>query len=357
MGGWAAARRILVWVAGLGVAAALLAVPRLGIYHAYLGTEILIAGLFALAFNLLLGYTGLLSFGQAAFFGIGAYGVAILLRDVTSSFVLAVLGAALLAGLAAILIGYLSVRLDEIFFAMLTLSLGMMVYTVAHQWRSFTGGSDGLTRFTVPDLSFFRFHLELASIETYYYVTLAVVSLSAWILWRIVHSPFGYVLRGLRENPERVRFAGLEVRRYRLIAFVVAGFFSGVAGALLAPFEHIASPAFAHWSKSAEPVLMTMLGGSGVFLGPAMGAAVFVLLEDVVTRYTEYWQFVLGALLVVLTIFFPRGLVGSVVALAEWAGLARERARVWGQEVPGEHEVCPSPAPPAVGGPPGKEAR
>ena len=304
------------WLLGAAAALVLVGVPRLGLYPAYLGTEILISVLFAQAFNLLYGYTGLLSFGQAAFFGIGAYAVAILLRDVTSSALLAMAVAVVLSAAAATLIGFLCVRRDEIFFSMLTLAFGMMVYTVVFQWRSFTGGSDGLTRFTVSPVALPGLRVDLGDIAHYYYFTLVVVAAAVGLLWRLVHSPFGQVLLGIRENPQRMAFVGVHVARYRLAAFVVAGALSGLAGALMTPFGHIASPVYAHWTKSAEPVLMTLLGGSRVFLGPAVGAAAFLYLHNLVTQYTDHWEVVLGSILLVLILFFPSGLLGSLLALA-----------------------------------------
>jgi len=315
----------LAWVVGVAALAGLAAVPRLGLFAAYLGTEILIAVLFAQAFHLLFGYTGLLSFGQAAFFGIGAYGVAVLLRDVTHSMAVAMAGAVALAALCALVIGFLSVRRDEIFFSMLTLAFGMMVYTVAFQWRSFTGGSDGLTRFEVPQLNLLVARVDLGDIEQYYYFTLVVVLLGVGFLWRLVQSPFGQVLVGLRENPQRMAFVGVHVARYRLAAFVVAGALSGVAGALMSPFAHIASPVYVHWTKSAEPVLMTLLGGSRVFLGPAVGAALFLYLHNLVTQYTDHWEVVLGGILLVLILFFPDGILGSLVrAYPRWKAMKGE---------------------------------
>lgn len=340
-------RTAAAWALAAAFGLVLLAVPRLGLYPAYLGTEILIAVLLAQAFNLLFGYTGLLSFGQAAFFGVGAYGVAIMLRDVTGSIGLAMLAGVALATLAALVIGFLSVRRDEIFFSMLTLAFGMMLHTVVFQWRSFTGGSDGLTAFSVPDLVLPGLRVDLNDIVQYYYFTLAVVALATLFLWRLAHSPFGEVLKGLRENPQRMAFIGIHVARYRLAAFVVAGALSGLAGTLMSPFTHIASPVYLHWTRSAEPVLMTLLGGSRVFLGPAVGAAVFLYLHNLVTQYTENWEVVLGAVLLALILFFPEGLLGSLAALARRLRQGRTRRPAL-QTSDGPLAAGPPPPPPAA---------
>lgn len=281
-------------------------------YFVLLLTEILITGFFAMAFNLLFGFTGLLSFGQAAFFGVGGYMAAFLIRDLGAGMPLALLGGLVIAGVAAAGVGYLSVKLDEIYFAMLTLGFGMMFYTLAHQWREVTGGSDGITGFGIPHL----FGLGLGHPVHYYYFVLGVVAIGTWVLWRIVRSPFGLLLLSMRENPERAAFVGVDVRRYRWFAFVISGALCGVAGALFAAFGRIASPVMLHWTKSAEPVLMSILGGANVFLGPMVGAAIFFLLEHIITKFTTTWMIFLGAILVVFVIFFPEGVLGTL--LGRW---------------------------------------
>jgi len=299
---------------GVLVLLALILLPSfLPIYFVLLFTEILIMGLFALSFNLLFGYTGLLSFGHAAFFGLGGYAAAFLIRDWGASMALAMLAGVIVAGAAAVLIGYLSVRLDEIYFAMLTLGFGMMFFTLVHQWREVTGGSDGITGFGSPTLKLFGLTLSLGHPVHYYYFALAVVAGSSYLLWRITRSPFGLLLLSLRENPERAAFLGVDVRRYRWFAFVIAGIFAGLAGSLFSPFDRMASPTMLHWTKSAEPVLMSILGGANLFLGPMVGAAIFFFLEHIITKFTTSWMIFLGAILVLLVIFFPEGILGTVV--------------------------------------------
>lgn len=269
-------------------------------------TEMLIMALFAISFNLLFGYTGLLSFGHAAYFSVGAYTTGLILIRVTPSLPLAFLLAIILATLSAWLIGYFCVRLDEIYFAMLTLAFGMMIHTILWKWDSLTGGADGLVGIPRPHLWSF----DLSNISTYYYFTLIIVGICVLILWVIVNSPFGLILKSIRENHERVEFVGISMRRYRLVSFVISGFFCGVAGALFAPFEMSIAPDIAFWTKSAEPVFMSLLGGMRIFLGPAVGAAIYMYLKEIISGYTELWMIYLGAILIGFVIFLPGGIVG-----------------------------------------------
>jgi len=295
----------------LAVLAALVALPSIGPYfYIFIMTRILIMGLFAASFNLIFGYTGMLSFGHAAFFGIGAYATALMLQDLQSPLLLCLLVATVAGACAAFVIGFLSVRLNEVYFAMLTLAFGMMVFAIVHQWRSVTNGSDGIAGFRVESLGL-GMDLSLGNPSVYYYVVLGVVLCAAGVLYLICRSSFGLILRAIRQNAERVAFCGINVRRYRLAAFTIAGAFAGLAGGLMAPFLRIASPDLAHWSMSAEPVLMTILGGTGYFLGPFFGAGVFVLLETWITSMTQAWMLFLGIILAMLVMFFRRGLLGT----------------------------------------------
>lgn len=295
------------------VVVALIAVPWIASYfYVFILTEVLILGLFAASFNLVFGYTGMLSFGHAAFFGVGSYATALVLIHLEWPFI-ACLFVSLGAGaLLALVIGFLSVRLNEVYFAMLTLAFGMMIFAIAYQWRSVTNGSDGLAGFMLNSFGL-GLDLTLADPAVYYQVVLAVVGIAALVLYIICRSSFGMILKAIRQNPERVSFAGLNVRTYRLVAFVIAGAFAGLAGGLMAPFLRVASPELVHWSMSAEPVLMSILGGTGYFLGPFVGSAVFVLLETLISSVTESWMLVLGIILALMVIFFRRGLLGTVL--------------------------------------------
>ena len=291
-------------LAGLGALPAL--VP---IFYVYIATEILILGLFACSFNLIFGYTGLLSFGHAAFFGTGAYVCGLLLLWVGPAYLWALLAGAGAGGLLALAIGALCVRSSEVYFAMLTLAFGMMAFAVVHQWRDVTGGSDGLAGFLLPGLGL-GLGVDLYDPAQFYWLTLTVTALALLVLYRLVISPFGLLLLALRENLGRAGFTGVPVYRYRLYAFAISGLFSGLAGALFAPYNAVVVPDMVHWTQSAQPVLMSVLGGAGYFLGPLLGAAVFQLLKLVITGLTANWMIYLGAVLLGVVLFAPRGIAG-----------------------------------------------
>ncbi len=305
--------RRLTALVGLLVLALFLLPWVVGRYSLYLAIQILILSVFSLGFNLLFGYTGLLSFGQAGFFGIGAYACAKILLAVPNLF-LGLGGGVAAAGVAAVVLGFLSVRHTRIYFSMLTLAFGMMVFSIAWKWRDFTGGDDGLVGIPrapleIPGL----WSLSVATQERYYYVVLIVSLLAIWAMYRLVHSPLGLTLQAIRDSESRAEFAGVPVRTYRLIAFTIAGLYAGLAGALLTPLENTVTPPIAHWSTSAEPVLATLLGGVHVFGGPIVGAFLFFMLKDIIVRFTQYWLIWLGAIVVALAMGF-RGGVASIFA-------------------------------------------
>jgi branched-chain amino acid transport system permease protein len=189
----------------------------------------------------------------------------------------------------------------------------MMIYSIAWKWRDFTGGDDGLVGIpraplAVPGVG----SLAFPTVERYYYVVVVAALVAMWVAWRIVHSPLGLTLQGIRDSETRVEFAGIPVRRYRLVAFVVAGLYAGLAGALLAPLENTVTPPIAHWSMSAEPVLATLIGGMTSFTGPIVGAALFFIIKDVIVRFTEYWLIWYGAIVVALVMGFRGGVVRMV---------------------------------------------
>ncbi len=289
-------------------------------FYLFIATQILILGLFAASFNLIFGYTGMLSFGHAAFFGTGAYATAMLLQSLQWPLLACLLISFLAGTVLALIIGYFCVRLDEVYFAMLTLAFGMMVYAIVHQWRSVTNGSDGISGFSVRSLGL-GLNLSLGDPSVYYHVVLAITVVAALVLYRICGSSFGLILRAIRQNPERVTFCGVNIRLYRLAAFTIGGGFAGLAGGLMAPFLQIASPDLAHWTMSAEPILMTILGGSGYFLGPFLGSVIFVLLETWITSLTEAWMLYLGIILALMVMFFRRGVLGTLLSsVSRWGG-------------------------------------
>lgn len=283
----------------------------LSIHWVIILTEILIMSIYAMSFNLLFGYTGLLSFGQAGFFGVGAYLSVLFLTHVSNSLWLTILAGVAGAAIVSLVIGWFCVRLDEIYFAILTLGFGMMLYTVAHNWRDVTGGSDGLTLALLPPISLYIFNIELFNPRYFYWFTLGIALLAMIFLRRVVLSPFGLLLTATRENSQRVSFVGSNIRSVRLYAFVLAGSLSGLAGILFALFNRIAAPEMLHWSFSGKAVLMTILGGSGTFLGPVVGTGIFFVLEHFITSYTNNWMIFLGATLVAMVLVFPRGVLGS----------------------------------------------
>jgi branched-chain amino acid transport system permease protein len=302
----------ICWVIGVGLA--LLVLPFIlekgfSTYYLYLTIKAMVWALFAVSFNLALGYGGMMSFGHAAFFGIGAYACSLLLVKTTCPLFLAIAVAPFMAAAAGAIIGFLCVRVRGIFyFAAITLSFAQLVYVLVFKWRTLTFGDDGIQGIPVPEF--------ISATDTYipyYFFSLAIVLLCLFLLWRIVRSPFGLMLRSLRESPERAAFVGINIENYRLMAFVLSAFFSGVAGVLYALMETSIAPNILFWSMSGEVILMGLLGGMNLFLGPALGAGIMVFLNSFITSYTEYWGMFLGITLILIVLFFPRGVGGLMV--------------------------------------------
>jgi branched-chain amino acid transport system permease protein len=303
---------------GVLVAVAALGVPAVGSrFYTFVATDIAILALFAVSLNLLLGYTGLVSFGHAAYFGIGAYTTGILMKKLGVPFVLAFPAAGVLAAAFALVFGFFCVRLTKIYFAMLTLAFAQIVWAICFKWNDVTGGEQGMPDIPYPDLAWMERLPWVSGLRTsdhFYLLVVVLVALALAVLKRIVDSPFGRILTTIRENPERAEFIGVNVRRHELVAFVIAGGFAGLSGALFGIFNRGVFPDFAYWAKSSEVLIMTILGGIGHFYGPAVGALVLLVLNQQITSYTEYWPVVLGTILIVLLFAFPGGLVGALVA-------------------------------------------
>lgn len=265
-------------------------------------TEILIYALFALSLNVIIGYSGNVSFGHAAYFAIGGYTNAILLTShgwaLVPSFVTSIVVTMIAAGFVA----YFCTRLTNIYFAMLTLAFSMLVWAIAFKWRSVTGGDDGFVGIRVPEIINNRAH--------FYYFTLIMVTAAITLLWFICHSAFGRTLVAVRENATRAGFIGVNTRLMRWWAFVVAGTFAGIAGAIFGMFHRGMYVESAFWTQSATVLIMTLLGGMFSFFGPAIGAATLFILERITNEYTEYWPTVLGFILLVILLFLPDGLAG-----------------------------------------------
>ena len=305
----AASRRIaraLLWV-GLAV---LLAAPFIGLYPIFMMTALCFA-IFACAFNLLLGYTGLLSFGHAAYLGAAAYATGWLVRSAGWPPELGVLAGTLVAAACGLLVGLIAIRRQGIYFAMITLAMAQMLYFVFLQ-APFTGGEDGLQG--VPRGKLFGM-LSLADDRVMYSVVLAVVLAVVRFVIRIVHSPFGQVLKAIRENEPRAVSLGYDVDRYKLLAFVLSTAFAGLAGSMKVLAVGFATLTDAHWSQSGEVILMTLLGGLGTFAGPVIGAFTIIGLQNFLADRVGSWiGVIIGVIFVVCVVAFRRGFVGELLA-------------------------------------------
>jgi branched-chain amino acid transport system permease protein len=267
-----------------------------------ISTEIMVYALFALSLNVIIGFSGNVSFGHAAYFAIGGYTNAILLTTYDLPLIVSFPAAIVASGIAAAFVAYFCTRLTDIYFAMLTLAFAMLVWAVAFKWRSVTGGDDGFVGVTVPEF--------IDSRVPFFYFTLIIVTISTAVLWLICHSAFGQTLVAVRENIIRAGFIGVNTRLMRGAAFVVAGTFAGIAGAIFAMYNRGVYTESAFWTESAQVLIMTLLGGMYSFFGPAIGAVTLYLLERFANEYTQYWPTVLGVILLVIVLVLPEGLVG-----------------------------------------------
>ena len=283
--------------------------PMLARYQLSILTELMIFGLLALSLDLIMGYTGMVSFGHAAYFGLGAYTSALLLINFALPVPVVLVAGALLSGVIALPIGYLSTRATGIYFAMLTLAFAQALYTIAYKWRDLTGGSDGIAG--VPKTSLWWGGLSLASPAAYFYLVAASLVVSLLLCRGLVRSPFGHALRAIRENERKFAVLGQDPRRFKLTIFVVSAVFAGLAGALFAPFRGFASPEVMFWVLSGQALMMVIIGGIGTLIGPVLGAMVFMLIQEVLSSYTEQWMLFTGAIFVLMVIFLPGGLVGA----------------------------------------------
>lgn len=276
----------------------------------------LIMGIAALGFNLLLGYTGLLSFGHSAYFGVGAYSVALMVKYLgVTSMELFLAGAVVACVLVTAVFGFACVRYTRIFFGILTMALSQVLWSLAFKFFWVTGGTDGL-RAPTPILLGGLLGKPEDKVgylsHRYYYYVLAVFAVATAVMWMIVHSPFGKALQAIRDNETRAEFVGIQVRRYRWLAFLISGVFTGLAGALWAPLNGLVTPDILYWPFSGEIVFLAVLGGFRTFWGPIVGAIVFNYLKTYAIGYTVYWQFLLGAVLIFLVLALPDGIVGTL---------------------------------------------
>jgi len=291
-----------------GMAVLLLLVPFwLPLVGGYtdLASRVLIYALAAMGLNLLLGFTGGLSFGHAAYFGLGAYGTGLMLDYVTSSTLLAMLVGVLTGGLAALLLGPLAVRRRGIYFSMITIAIGQMFYFIAVRWNALTGGEDGLTGYARQPI----FGVPLGSVQ-FYYLVLFFFALGAWVLWTILNSPLGHTFVAIRENQKRLTFLGIRVERYIALSFAISGVICALAGSLNSLLDNFVSPDDLKYTLSGNFLIIAVLGGMRNFWGPLVGAIIFVLVQNYVSAVTQNWMTVLGLIFVLSVMFFPLGVLG-----------------------------------------------
>ena len=304
-------------IIGAVVIAALIVLPfilaqfgQTGEFWIWLTTEMIIMALYATSLNLILGFGGMVSFGHAAFFGVGAYTVALLMKKAGVSLVLAMIAAPLMAGVAAAIVGWFCVRLVGLYFAILTLAFGQLLYMIAFQWYTFTGGDDGIHGIPKPEF--------LDPIN--YYILCLIIFLACFMVMRmIVNSSFGLTIRLTRENLDRARFIGINVRRYQLINFIIAGVFAGIAGGLFTELNRFAQTEFLHWSRSGDAIFACLVGGMYSFIGPAIGSTILIflhiILQQIHQSLVEIWAIILGIILLGVVLFAPDGLVGLFTRL------------------------------------------
>lgn len=296
--------KIVLFLIASGVT--LLALPFfLQGYWLHLVIEILILALFATSLNLIVGYTGMISFGQAGFYGLGLYTVAVMLKGTALPFYLILVTASITAAVAGLIVGFISVRRQGMYFAILTLAFGQLIWAIIFKWRKVTGGEDGMIGVPIPEIL-------SSEVNLYFFILIACVFCIALLYW-ITNTPFGRVLSAIRENAERTECVGINVDRYRLIAFVISTFFSGLAGGLYCIVAGGAFPDLVAWGKSGEVLLVCVLGGIFTFLGPTLGAAMMILLQSTVGAFfIERWPLILGAIFILVALGLPEGVLGTI---------------------------------------------
>jgi branched-chain amino acid transport system permease protein len=321
-------RRYLVYII---VGLLLILFPQLeNSYFLGLAIQVLIFSLFATSFNLLLGYTGMLSFGHGMFFGLGAYCIALFSENTSVHYLIALLATIGITIVFSFVVGFFCVRLGGAYFAMLTLAFNQLIFSVAFKWREMTGGDDGMPARVSKGMSFFPgLGLEISNPVYYYYFTLLVVIGSVLVIRKIVNSRFGLTIQAIRENQERTAFVGLNPFLIRWIIFVIAGVFGSLSGALFASFKGFVSPDVLSMALSGEALFITLIGGMFSFLGPFLGAIIMIFLTNLVSSLTRYWLIIVGCVFVLFVLFIPQGIMGIVTRReAQGGSLARE-IRKW----------------------------
>ena len=278
-----------------------------------LAVNILLFGLYAMGLNLLFGYTGLLSFGHAAFLGAGSYGTGIVMVHYGWPWYAAILLGVALVIFFGVIMGYLAIRSRGVYFSMVTLALAQCIYYIFYKAEKLTGGENGLRGVKVEPISLAGYQLDFLNPTTKYYIILAFVAAALWFVSRILGSPFGAVIETVRENEKRSAACGYDVARTKLLAFVLSAMICGLAGSLRALHLSIVPIDALHYLTSGQAVMMCLLGGMGTFFGPFVDTATFLLIEDLATNVTRYWQFVVGVVFIIFVLFFPRGIWGSLL--------------------------------------------
>lgn len=277
-----------------------------------LASEILIYAMFALGFNLLLSYTGLPSFGHAAFFGIGAYGMALTQLKLVKNLWIGLFIGIIAAGFFAALVGAIIARKRGVYFALLTLAFGQMFFFIAFRWDELTGGETGLTGFgrpllTIPGLS----PLDLTAPMNFYLFTVALFMVVMILIWRLIHSPFGSVLQAVKQNELRAKYLGYNTTFYKWASFTISGMVSGLAGAMFALQHGAVFPQYLYWAESGTVVMITIMGGGVInFFGPVLGAGIFIILQNAIGALTEHWLFLLGLVFILIVMVIPEGILG-----------------------------------------------
>ena len=281
--------------------------------YTLLATRVLVLAMAAMGLNLLLGYAGALSFGQAAFFGLGGYAAGETLMHLAPSTPLAMLLGTLTGGIIAAILGPIAVRLRGIYFAMITIAFGQAFYFIVVNWHSFTGGEDGLLGFSRQALHFDTLNIALNDIN-YYYLVLICFAVVVALIAALLRSPLGHAFIAVRENEKRLQFFGVKAGTLLWIAFTISGFIAGLAGSLYALLNNFISPASLHWTLSGDFVMMCVLGGMRSFWGPLLGAAIYVVAENLLSSYTDNWMTILGLMFILIVLFFPKGVLGMIRA-------------------------------------------
>ena len=302
--------RSIVYSRSLGIALALLIllallpliVPR---FFVYIFALIYVTSLLAMSLNLVVGHGGMFQFHHGVFYGVGAYAMALVVTKTSWPLWIGFVAGPLVAAIVGLLIGWFCVRLTRLYFAMLQISLGSLIWAIVFRWYKFTGGDDGIHGIRMPPL--------LASLNNSYYFILVVLAISLVLMYLILKSPFGATLQAIRDNPQRCEAVGIHVRRHQLYAIVIATFFAGIAGVLFVVLERSVFPEMLFWVMSLEILIMCLLGGWFTFAGPMLGAAITVALRTFVGRYTEYWTLILGVILILLIFFLPDGVMGFLL--------------------------------------------